>query len=259
MIVRIEKTGNYSKVSNGLWTDKRLSVTARFILGFMLSLPDDWRFNIAWIAKQIGLNRDTVSKYINELIDNGFIMRERQRHEDGTFGDYDYTVYEEPFASTYAESTCAELVRTTKTDTPLTKTKKEIVVVEPPAKVIEYPLVIIESLSRHDLSVNAATLKRWLSLASEEIIVQVIESAISKDNLRNVIAWITGVLQQGFTQGYVREGTPKIGNRRTQPVRSDKLPHYVQRQINGEVRPVGELSEEQRREAARLLAALGEG
>lgn len=255
MIIRKNKTGNYSQVDNALWTDKRLSVSARFILGFMLSLPDDWRFNISWIAKQIGMNRDTVGKYVQELIDNGFIMRDRVRHDDGTFGDYEYTIYEEPAVSTCAGSTCAEDIRTTKTDKPLTKTDKKNVVVEQAANIIEYPSAIIETLSRHDLKPNAATLKRWLSLASEEVIVHVIEYAAGR-NVRSIIGYITAVLQQG----YVKERS-RAPRERHQPVKRDKLPDYVQRQIESQHMPqtvVGEISEAERQEAYELLRALGE-
>ncbi len=126
--------------------------------------------------------------------------------------------------------------------------------------VVEYPSAIIETLSRHDLTVNAATLKRWFSLATEEVIVHVIECALNRNGVRNVIAWITGVLQQGYVKERTVTYNPSVTTKRRQSVRSDELPDYVQRQIErqNEVQTVGELSEDKKRIVAELLAALGE-
>ncbi len=287
-IYRLPKDHNYSKVRNDLWTDKRISTNARFLLGFMLSLPNEWQFNLEWIGEQIGWNRDTVGKYVRELINGYYVHRERSRGENGRFGEYDYFVYEVPEINpryphnnddnpakkkpesvrsneeiSHSEVTGTGDNRTINTNS--IKTNKKNVVVEEPARIIEYPSAIIETLSRHDLNVNAATLKRWLSLATEEVIVQVIEYAVNKADVVSVIGYITAILMQGYVR--TMEGSPSVSKRyserkeRRQQARSDKLPDYVQRQIERQNEPAiaSEITEDQRLEAARLLAALGEG
>jgi predicted transcriptional regulator len=281
-IVRLEKTGNYSQVRNGLWTDKRLTPNARFILGYMLSMPEDWKFNIGWMAAQLGMNRDTVSKYINELIDKCYIVRTRDRNEDGTFGDYMYVVYEvpelnpvvgisedlgyqndtlsdikanmeNPYMPTYAEESGTGDFRTTNTD--VNKTNKKIVVVE-------YPSAIIEALSRHNLTVNAATLKRWLSLASEEVIVQVIDYAVNQKSISNLIGYITAIMQQGYVRAHVPNGTPEQrqkSKRRDNTKRIEQLPSYIVDQLaRGTDEETEDVGEDKLMRAERLLRALGE-
>ena len=92
-VYRTEKNGNYSQVSNDLWTLEGLSVGARFMLGYMLSKPDMWRFYIEAMASELRINKDTAAKYVNELIAAGYVKRERKR-ENGRFAGWSYFVYE---------------------------------------------------------------------------------------------------------------------------------------------------------------------
>lgn len=46
---RIEKNKNYTVMSNYHLRDKRLTLKAKGLLSFMLSLPEDWDYSISGI------------------------------------------------------------------------------------------------------------------------------------------------------------------------------------------------------------------
>jgi hypothetical protein len=57
----------------------------------MASMPDDWKFYQGAMAKELGYTKDTLRKYIEELLQTGYLNRE-QRRETGKFDSYDYTL-----------------------------------------------------------------------------------------------------------------------------------------------------------------------
>jgi len=57
----------------------------------MASMPDDWKFYQGVMAKELGYTKDTLRKYIEELLETGYLDRE-QRREVGKFDSYDYTL-----------------------------------------------------------------------------------------------------------------------------------------------------------------------
>jgi hypothetical protein len=57
----------------------------------MASMPDDWKFYQGVMAKELGYTKDTLRKYIEELLETGYLNRE-QRREVGKFDSYDYTL-----------------------------------------------------------------------------------------------------------------------------------------------------------------------
>lgn len=97
-IVRIEKTKNYTVMSNYHLRDKSLSLKAKGLMSLMLSLPDDWDYSVAGLVTQVKEERTAVSSAINELIEHGYMTREVVR-ENGRISDWNYTVYETPTES----------------------------------------------------------------------------------------------------------------------------------------------------------------
>jgi hypothetical protein len=57
----------------------------------MASMSDDWEFYQSAMAKELGYTKDTLRKYLDELIETGYLQRE-QRREKGKFDSYDYTI-----------------------------------------------------------------------------------------------------------------------------------------------------------------------
>jgi len=82
---------NFTIIPNDIIRNKSLSDRARFIFCYMASMPDDWKFYQGAMAKELGYTKDTLRKYIDELLETGYLNRE-QRREEGKFDSYDYTL-----------------------------------------------------------------------------------------------------------------------------------------------------------------------
>ena len=82
---------NFTIIPNDIIRNKTLSDRARFIFCYMASMPDDWKFYQGVMAKELGYTKDTLRKYIEELLQTGYLNRE-QRRETGKFDSYDYTL-----------------------------------------------------------------------------------------------------------------------------------------------------------------------
>jgi predicted transcriptional regulator len=82
---------NFTTIPNSVIRNKTLSDRARFLFCYMASMPDDWQFYQSAMAKELGYTKDTLRKYIEELLSTGYLIRE-QRREKGKFDSYDYTI-----------------------------------------------------------------------------------------------------------------------------------------------------------------------
>lgn len=87
----------FTVTPNDLINDDTLTPQARFLFVYMASKPDDWKFIQEPMAKGLGWSLPTLRKYLEELIDAGWISRERQR-VDGKFDSFDYTLNPSPSA-----------------------------------------------------------------------------------------------------------------------------------------------------------------
>ena len=83
---------NYQNVPRKLVFDKDLSDRARFVYVFMACKPNDWDFYLKPMAAELGYSIETLRKYINELIANGWLVKGKQENENGIFGAVEYTL-----------------------------------------------------------------------------------------------------------------------------------------------------------------------
>lgn len=83
---------NYQVIPRDLIFDNTLSDRARFVYCFMASKPNGWDFFLEPMAKEIGYSVETLRKYINELVDNGWLEKGEQKKERGMFGATEYTL-----------------------------------------------------------------------------------------------------------------------------------------------------------------------
>ena len=95
-VFRVEKTRNYTVMSNYHLRDKSLSLKAKGLLSLMLSLPEDWDYTTKGLARICKDGVDSICATVRELEGAGYIVRERERHADGTLGDIEYTILEQP-------------------------------------------------------------------------------------------------------------------------------------------------------------------
>ena len=94
--IRVKKTKDFSIVSNMLLRDKRLSLRARGLLVFMLSLSDTWEYSITGLANATGESTGKVSNSLKELEKFGYLTRERIRNAKGQMDGTEYTLRESP-------------------------------------------------------------------------------------------------------------------------------------------------------------------
>jgi hypothetical protein len=90
------KDNPYVMLNKEFFNDERLSWKAKGILGYLLSLPDDWKIYEEELKKHSKDGIDGLRSGIKELIKNGYIERVRIRDEKGRLKGYEYSVYEIP-------------------------------------------------------------------------------------------------------------------------------------------------------------------
>ena len=95
-VFRVEKTRNYTVMSNYHLRDKSLSLKAKGLLSLMLSLPEDWDYTTKGLARICKDGVDSICATVRELEGAGYIVRERERHADGTLGGIEYIILEQP-------------------------------------------------------------------------------------------------------------------------------------------------------------------
>ena len=87
----VNKLSNYQVIPRELIFDNTLSDRARFVYCYMASKPNGWDFYMNPMAKEIGYSVETLRKYINELVENGWLVKGEQKNE-GLFGAVTYTL-----------------------------------------------------------------------------------------------------------------------------------------------------------------------
>lgn len=95
-VFRIEKTRDYTVMSNNHLKNKELSLKAKGLLSLMLSLPEDWDYTTKGLSKICKDGIDSICSTVKELEQSGYIIRERVRNEKGQLTTVEYTILEEP-------------------------------------------------------------------------------------------------------------------------------------------------------------------
>lgn len=95
-VFRVQKTQNYTIMSNHHLRNKALSLKAKGLLSLMLSLPEDWDYTTRGLASICKEGVDSVCATVRELEAAGYIIRRRVRDKNGQMRGMEYTVLEEP-------------------------------------------------------------------------------------------------------------------------------------------------------------------
>ena len=97
-VFRIEKTRDYTVMSNYHLRDMSLSLKAKGLLSLMLSLPENWDYTMKGLSRICKDGIDSISGGIRELEEHGYLIRERVRGANGQLGSIEYTILEQPKA-----------------------------------------------------------------------------------------------------------------------------------------------------------------
>ena len=94
-VIRIQKTDNYTVMSNHHLRNKEMSLKAKGLMSLMLSLPPQWDYSIGGLVAICKESHTSIRSAIKELEENNYLIRERKNNEKGYFV-YEYTLYEIP-------------------------------------------------------------------------------------------------------------------------------------------------------------------
>ena len=95
-VFRVERTRDYTVMSNHHLKNRLLSLKAKGLLSVMLSLPDEWDYTLRGLAAISKEGVDAIREAIRELEDAGYIVRSRGRNEKGQLSGTEYVIYEHP-------------------------------------------------------------------------------------------------------------------------------------------------------------------
>ena len=115
-VFRVEKTKDYTVMSNYHLKDKTITLKAKGLLSMMLSLPDDWNYTTRGLARICKEGVDAIGTILRELEKAGYIVRHQTRDRNGRMAETEYVIYERPQPNTdspcseepYTESPCTE-------------------------------------------------------------------------------------------------------------------------------------------------------
>lgn len=102
-VFRVHKNENYTVLSNYHFKEKEMSLKAKGLLSLMLSLPEAWDYSAAGLVKLSKDGKDSVNGALKELEKFGYLKRSQAVNTNGTFGGYNYEIYEKPNTDTKTE------------------------------------------------------------------------------------------------------------------------------------------------------------
>ena len=98
-VFRVERTQNYTVMSNYHLRDKTISFKAKGLLSLMLSLPEDWDYTLAGLTRISLEGKDAIRAAVVELEKAGYVTRSRVRNEKGHLQGTEYVIRERPVFS----------------------------------------------------------------------------------------------------------------------------------------------------------------
>lgn len=97
-VVRVNKTRDYTVISNHHFKNKKLSLKAKGLLSQMLSLPDNWDYTIAGLCAINKENETAIKSALDELKECGYLVVSKLMPNQTDSGriEYVYDIYEQP-------------------------------------------------------------------------------------------------------------------------------------------------------------------
>ncbi|MBB5337602.1 helix-turn-helix domain-containing protein [Pectinatus brassicae] len=92
--IKVSHNKNYTIMSNYHLRDKKLSLKAKGLMSYMLSLPDNWDYSVSGLSIVCNCGRDAIRTGLNELEKQGYLKRVQQK-ENGKFDKTIYILHEE--------------------------------------------------------------------------------------------------------------------------------------------------------------------
>lgn len=97
-VIRVNKTSNYTVMSNYHFKEKEMSLKAKGLLSMMLSLPDNWDYSVGGLVSLCKENETAVKSALNELKKFGYLKVTKLNPSETKSGRYEYIydIFENP-------------------------------------------------------------------------------------------------------------------------------------------------------------------
>lgn len=94
LVRRSKRTKNFTIIGNDVIQDDRVSIEARGVLIFILSLPEDWVIRKNDLQVRLNISRRTIDKCFEEMKQFGYLCETDVLKKDGRFDGKGYVVYD---------------------------------------------------------------------------------------------------------------------------------------------------------------------
>ena len=98
-VFRVEKSRDYTVMSNYHLRDTSLSLKAKGLLSQMLSLPEGWDYTLSGLSEINRESKDAIRSAVNELEKAGYIVRHQTTDNNGKFSANEYIIHEQPVSA----------------------------------------------------------------------------------------------------------------------------------------------------------------
>lgn len=97
-VFRVNKTKNYTIMSNTHLKDMRLTLKAKGLLSMMLGFPEDWNYSIAGLVAICKENETAIKSTLEELKKTGYLVVTKMMPNETNSGriEYIYDIFEQP-------------------------------------------------------------------------------------------------------------------------------------------------------------------
>ena len=97
-VVRVNKTSDFTVMSNTHFKEREMSLKAKGLLSLMLSLPDEWDYSIAGLAVICKENEASIKTTLSELKKFGYLDIAKKFPHETSSGriEYEYNIFEHP-------------------------------------------------------------------------------------------------------------------------------------------------------------------
>jgi len=129
-VFRIDKNDNYTTMSNYHLRDKNISLKAKGLLSFMLSLPDDWDYSLNGLVKVLKEEETAIKTALDELKKYKYLRIDKllPNQTESKKIEYVYNIFEQPTENQEVENLGLEfqgVENQTQINTNIQNTKKE--------------------------------------------------------------------------------------------------------------------------------------
>lgn len=109
-VIRVNKTKDYTVMSNIHLKEKDMSLKAKGLLSLMLSLPEDWDYSITGLVALCKENESAIKSTLGELKYFGYLIVTKKMPNETESGriEYEYDIYEQPHLKQALENLSVE-------------------------------------------------------------------------------------------------------------------------------------------------------